>query len=53
MIDLLKAVIHTLNTVSVHGKEDLDSMLGCIQALERLVTQLENPPETEEVSNDG
>lgn len=51
MTDLLKAVIHTLNTVSVHGKEDLDSMLGCIQALEKLVSEIENPAKAEEVKD--
>ena len=51
MTDLLKAVIHTLNTVSVHGKEDLDSMLGCIQALEKLVYEIENPSKAEEVKD--
>ena len=51
MTDLLKAVIHTLNTVSVHGKEDLDSMLGCIQALEKLVYEIENPSKAEEVTD--
>lgn len=53
MTDLLNAVIHTLNTVSVHGKEDLDAMLGCIQALEKLVSQLETHPKDEEVKENG
>lgn len=56
MIDLISAVIGTLETVEVHGKTNLDALLGCIQALERIVAQLEAPPEageTEEVSNDG
>lgn len=36
MLDLISKIIATLNTIHVHGRDDLDSMLGCIQALEQL-----------------
>lgn len=43
-ITLLKMVISTLNTVEVKGKENLDSLLGCINALESVVRIMEAPP---------
>ena len=51
MLNLISKVIATLNTINVHGKEDLDSMLGCIQALEKLVYDIENPSKAEEVKD--
>lgn len=47
--ELIRAVIATLNSISVRGKEDLDSMLGCINALESVVAAAE----VEEVPNGG
>lgn len=34
-------VIYTLGQVDVRGKDNMDKMLGCIQALERLAAQLD------------
>ena len=34
--NVLMAVINTLGTIHVSGKEDLGRMLGCINALEEL-----------------
>lgn len=36
-ITLLKMVISTLNGVEVKGKDNLDRLLGCINALETVV----------------
>lgn len=36
-ITLLKMVISTLNGVEVKGKDNLDMLLGCINALETVV----------------
>lgn len=33
----LSAVVHTLNTIEVHGRENLDRLLGCIQVLEGML----------------
>ena len=35
-IDAVKAVLSTLNTVEVKGKDNMDKMLGCMQVLEKL-----------------
>lgn len=48
-VELIKLVLTTLNSISVRGKEDLDSMLGCINALESVVAAAE----AEEVTNGG
>lgn len=42
--NLIKMVISTLNTVEVKGKDNLDALLGCINALEHVVQILEMPP---------
>ena len=39
--DLLRSVISTLNCIEVKGKDNLDHLLGCIQALESLVHSTE------------
>lgn len=36
------AVINTLNNVEVHGKNNLDMVLGCILSLEKLCKDGEN-----------
>lgn len=38
---IVRAVISTLNTVEVKGKENLDKMLGCINALEQVAKNVE------------
>ena len=40
---LIKVVISTLNDVEVRGKDNLDRLLGCINALESLVLAAESP----------
>lgn len=34
-------IIYTINQVDVRGKDNMDKLLGCIQALERLAAQLD------------
>lgn len=36
MKEILDTLIFSLNQVEVHGKKNLDIMLGCIQTLEKL-----------------
>lgn len=44
MVNLIKAVISTLNDVEVKGKDNLDKLLGSINALETIAQALEAPP---------
>ena len=41
---LIKMVISTLNGVEVKGKDNLDRLLGCINALESVVSVMEKAP---------
>lgn len=43
--NILPAVIKTLETISVSGKDNLGKLLGCISALESLLVE---PAEKEE-----
>ena len=36
---LLKNIINTLDTVEVKGRDNLDKLLGCINALESMLKQ--------------
>lgn len=40
-MDQLKKVIATLCNIEVHGKNNLDMLLGCIMALEQMDAQME------------
>lgn len=35
-VQMIEAVINTLNTIEVKGVKNLDAMLGCIQTLEQV-----------------
>lgn len=37
----LKSVNATLNEITVSGKDNLDKLLGCIQVVEKICTELE------------
>lgn len=39
-MDTIKAIISTLNNIEVHGKNNLDMLLGCIMALEQIDAQM-------------
>lgn len=43
-ITLIRLVISTLNDVEVKGKDNLDKLLGSINALESVAQVLEAPP---------
>lgn len=36
----LSIIIKTLNHIEVHGKENMDRLLGCILALERMLQKM-------------
>ena len=42
MIEILKKVIATLDNIEVHGKENLNRLLACIQTLENVCAEVEN-----------
>lgn len=50
MDDIMKTIariIYTINQVDVRGKENMDKLLGCIQALEGLQERLKDEKEKE------
>lgn len=51
----LKKVIATLGSIEVHGKSNLDMLLGCIMALEQIESQIEQDTKekTKEETADG
>lgn len=50
--ELVKVVISTLNTVEVKGKENLDALLGSINALETVVQAMEAMPKGSSAQSD-
>lgn len=50
---LLRRVISTLNTVEVRGKENMGSLLGCIEALEDIVQTEEKARAVKQEEADG
>ena len=40
-LTIIASVIFTLNKLEIRGKENLDGLLGCIQALEKLKITME------------
>ena len=42
MMEIIKAVVLTLESVEVHGSENLSKLLGCINALNQFIEQSEN-----------
>ena len=46
-METLKKVIDTLGRIEVHGKDNLDMLLGCILALEQLNIQSVKKEESE------
>ena len=41
MKDKIIAVLNTLNTIDVHGEQNLDKLLGCIQTLRSILASEE------------
>lgn len=52
-MEQLKKVIATLGNIEVHGKNNLDMLLGCIMALEQIDAQMERKAKAEEGTADG
>ena len=44
-MDLFDSIIYSLNALEVHGKNNLDILLGCIIALEKLKKELNTAKE--------
>jgi len=42
MEELIRKVLATLNTVEVKGKANMDKMLGCMQALEKIADAMKH-----------
>lgn len=38
----LEAIVNTLNSIEVHGKDNLSKLLGCINALESILAEQED-----------
>lgn len=50
----IERIISTLNNIEVHGKNNLDMLLGCIMALEQIEAQMEQETKKmEEETADG
>ena len=47
MIESINIVLSTLNRIEVHGKSNLDMLLGCIMTLEQCKKELENKDVTD------
>lgn len=39
-MEVIKKVISTLGNIEVHGRDNLDMLLGCIMALEQIDAQM-------------
>lgn len=46
--ETIDALIVTLSAIEVHGRQNLDKLLGCIITCERLREQLKQPEPPEE-----
>lgn len=51
----IERIISTLNNIEVHGRDNLDMLLGCIMALEQIESQMEQDvkEKTKEETADG
>lgn len=50
----IERIISTLNNIEVHGKNNLDMLLGCIMALEQIDAQMkQETKKMEEETADG
>ena len=53
MITKLKCVLITLEGITVSGHENWDRLLGCYQAIEKIIAEMESAPEETEVVDSG
>lgn len=42
-IEILQMLLNTLNSIEVKGSENLDKMLGSINAIKQLIKNISNP----------
>lgn len=49
MKEILNMLIRSLNLVEVHGKNNLDIILGCIQTLEKLESMVKTEVKEERI----
>lgn len=40
MESTIKSVLYTLDKIEIHGRKNIDQMLGCMQALEGLLQKI-------------
>lgn len=56
MENTIRSIMYTLDKIEVHGRQNIDSMLGCMQALDRLLQQVvaakTSPVDTKQNQND-
>lgn len=56
MESTIRSIIYTLDKIEVHGRQNIDSMLGCMQTLDRLLQQVvaakATPVDAEQNQND-
>lgn len=51
---IIKLVLNTLEDIEIKGKHNIDAMLGCMNALESFIRQVESAKAKEsEVVNNG
>lgn len=48
----LEKVTHTLGLITISGKDNMDMLLGCILALEKITTDPEEQEKQEESTDD-
>ena len=53
MEEIIRRVIATLNTVEVKGRDNMDKVLGCMQALDKVADALRHNRETMEKTKEG
>lgn len=46
--ETLIAVIRTLDTLTVRGRENMDRLLGCMNAIDQVIASLNEEPAAEE-----
>lgn len=50
-MDKLSAVINVLNSIEVHGKNNLNALLACIQTLEEILQEVNNATDNKHGQN--
>ena len=53
MIDFLKTLLSSLNSIEVKGKTNMDVLLGCIMAIEQQIAKITAEASAETEENDG